>query len=228
MPLRRLAFVRFLGRALPIVALSAGTLACSASSATTPDPATDAALTSAVGPQTAVFAGGCFWGVEAVFEHLKGVEDAVSGYAGGDASTAKYAAVGSGRSGHAEAVRITYDPSKITYGQLLKVFFQVAHDPTQLNRQGPDQGTQYRSAIFFTDGEQQRIAQTYIEQLDKARVFPQPIVTQLAPLQKFYLAEPYHQDFVKLNPAHPYVVFHDLPKLAQLRKQFSNLYQDQS
>ncbi|WP_230843489.1 peptide-methionine (S)-S-oxide reductase MsrA [Gloeobacter morelensis] len=223
MPLRDFAFVRFLARALPIVALSAGTLACSASSATTPDPLTDVALTSTAGKQTAVFAGGCFWGVEAVFEHLKGVEDVVSGYAGGDASTANYEAVGSGRSGHAEAVIITYDPSKITYGQLLKVFFQVAHDPTQLNRQGPDQGPQYRSAIFFTDGEQKRVAQTYIEQLDKARVFPEPIVTQLAPLQKFYPAESYHQDFIKLNPAHPYVVFHDLPKLAQLDRQFPDL-----
>ncbi|MBW4696889.1 MAG: peptide-methionine (S)-S-oxide reductase MsrA [Aphanocapsa lilacina HA4352-LM1] len=228
MPLRPFAFVRFLTRTLPIVALCAGTLACSASSATTPKPVSDVALSSTPGKQTAVLAGGCFWGVEAVFEHLQGVEDVVSGYAGGDASTANYDAIGTGRTGHAESVRITYDPSKITYGQLLQVFFQVAHDPTQLNRQGPDQGSQYRSAIFVADDAQKRVAQSYIDQLDQARVFPKPIVTQLAPLQTFYPAESYHQDFIKLNPAHPYVVIHDLPKLAQLRKQFSSLYQDPS
>ena len=176
------------------------------------------------GKQTAVLAGGCFWGTEAVFEHLKGVSDVVSGYSGGSAATAHYEAIGSGKTGHAESVRITYDPSQISYSQLLKVYFSVAHDPTQLNRQGPDWGTQYRSAIFFTNDEQKRVAQAYIEQLNKAQIFRKPIVTQLVPLNGFYAAEEHHQQFLDRNPNHPYIVVHDLPKLAQLREQFSAMY----
>jgi peptide-methionine (S)-S-oxide reductase len=188
-----------------------------------PDPKLDIAA-KPVTAQTAVFAGGCFWGMEAVFEHLKGVQSVVSGFSGGSADTARYEIVSSGRTGHAESIKITYNPAQITYGQLLKVYFSVAHDPTQLNRQGPDRGTQYRSAIFFTTPEQQQMAQAYIQQLNQARVFSAPIVTQVVSFNRFYAAEEYHQNFVARNPAHPYVVFHDLPKLNQLRTQFASLY----
>ncbi|MBI4293588.1 MAG: peptide-methionine (S)-S-oxide reductase MsrA [Betaproteobacteria bacterium] len=187
-----------------------------------PDPKVDVALASAT--QTAVFAGGCFWGVEAVFEHLKGVAQAVSGYSGGSANTARYDRVSSGGTGHAEAVRVTYDPSRITYGQLLKVFFSVAHDPTELNRQGPDVGTQYRSAIFYANEEQKRVAEAYIAQLQAARVFRRPIVTQVNPLRAFHEAEPYHQDYLVRNPTQPYIVIHDLPKLANLQRQYPALF----
>jgi peptide-methionine (S)-S-oxide reductase len=173
--------------------------------------------------RTAVLAGGCFWGVEAVFERLKGVTDVVSGYAGGQQPTAQYEMVGTGRTGHAESVQITYDPSQISYGKLLQVFFSVAHDPTQLNRQGPDQGPQYRSAIFYASDEQKRVAEMYIQQLNGAKVFKRPIVTQLTPLQGFYAAEDYHQDYIAHNPANPYVVYNDLPKLAELNKKFPDL-----
>jgi peptide-methionine (S)-S-oxide reductase len=189
---------------------------------TIPDPATN--LSTATGEQTAIFAGGCFWGMEAVFEHLKGVSQVVSGYSGGIAATAHYELVSSGMTGHAESVQITYDPSKITYGQLLKVYFSVAHDPTQLNQQSPDRGTQYRSAIFFTNSEQKQVAQAYVEQLNQAHSFGKPIVTQIVPLQHFYMAEDSHQNFIDRNPAYPYVVVHDLPKLKRLQEQFSNLY----
>ncbi len=189
---------------------------------TIPDPAAN--LSTAKGEQTAIFAGGCFWGMEAVFEHLKGVSQVVSGYSGGSAATAHYEIVSSGMTGHAESVQITYDPSKIAYGQLLKVYFSVAHDPTQLNQQSPDRGTQYRSAIFFTNNEQKQVAQAYIEQLNQAHSFRKPIVTQVVPLQHFYAAEDYHQNFIDRNPAYPYVVVHDLPKLKRLQEQFSNLY----
>ncbi|WP_103669774.1 peptide-methionine (S)-S-oxide reductase MsrA [Pseudanabaena sp. BC1403] len=178
------------------------------------------------GIKTAVFAGGCFWGTEAVFEHLKGVSNVVSGYSGGSAATANYEAVGSGQTGHAESIIITYDPSQISYEKLLEVYFYVAHDPTQLNRQGPDRGTQYRSAIFFTNSEQQQIAAAYIERLNQTKSFSKPVVTQLAPLESFYAAEDYHQDFIVHNPDYPYVVAHDLPKLAQLRKQFPEIYKE--
>ncbi len=194
-----------------------------ASASPFPDP--NLTASAATGQQTAVFAGGCFWGMEAVFEHLKGVSDAVPGYAGGDAETAQYERVSTGDTGHAESVRVTYDPSQITYDQLLKVYFAVAHDPTQLNRQGPDQGTQYRSAIFFSNTEQQQVAQAYIEQLNQAHVFSQSIVTRLSPLTVFYAAEDYHQDYVDRHPHDPYVVIHDLPKLAHLQEQFPELYQ---
>ncbi|MEE3719768.1 peptide-methionine (S)-S-oxide reductase MsrA [Tumidithrix elongata RA019] len=176
------------------------------------------------GKATVVFAGGCFWGVEAVFEHLKGVTNVVSGYSGGTADTAHYETVSSGQTGHAESVKITYDPSQISYEQLLKVYFLVAHDPTQLNRQGPDRGTQYRSAIFFANAEQKQIAETYIARLNQEKAFSKPIVTQVVPLQSFYAAEDYHQDFIVHNPNYPYVVVHDLPKLEQLRKQFPEMY----
>ena len=186
-----------------------------------PAPAVD--ISSGGRSQTAVFAGGCFWGVEAVFEHLKGVSDVVSGYAGGNQSTAHYEMVGTGRTGHAESVRVTYDPSRISYGKLLQVFFSVAHDPTELNRQGPDEGTQYRSAIFYGSAEQKQVADAYIQQLTAAKVYRHPIVTQVVPLKGFYPAEEYHQNFIERNPDYPYVVYNDLPKLEHLKRQYPDL-----
>jgi len=173
---------------------------------------------------TAVFAGGCFWGVDAVFKHVKGVTRVVSGYSGGSAATAKYMIVGSGTTGHAESVEVTYDPSKIGYTDLLKVFFSVAHDPTQKNRQGPDVGTQYRSAIFYANAEQKQLAQGYIDQLTAAKAFPKPIATEVAPLDKFYPAEDYHQNYLALHPDQPYIVMNDLPKLASLKSELPELY----
>ena len=189
-----------------------------------PDPATGLAL--AAGPRataTAVLAGGCFWGMEAVFEHVKGVSEVVTGYAGGPVATADYEQVSGGDTGHAEGIRITYDPARVSYGQLLKVFFAVAHDPTELNRQGPDVGSQYRSAIFPTDPEQRRVATAYIAQLNRAGVLPRPIATTVEVWRGFTPAEPYHQDFVARNPNHPYVVVHDKPKVARLQAQFPGL-----
>jgi peptide-methionine (S)-S-oxide reductase len=183
-----------------------------------PDPKLDAQLTTTKSQQTAVFAGGCFWGIEAVFDQVKGVSKAESGYAGGSADTAEYYTVSSGATGHAESVRITYDPSQITYGQLLKVFFSVAHDPTELNRQGPDVGSQYRSAIFYATNEQKQIAESYIKQLDAANVFSGKIVTQVLPLKAFYPAEDYHQNYLVNHPNEPYIVYNDMPKLVNLRK----------
>ncbi len=174
--------------------------------------------------QIAVFAGGCFWGVEAVFEHVNGVSDAKSGYSGGTAKTANYDAVGNGDTGHAESVRITFDPAKVSYEQLLEVFFKVAHDPTELNRQGPDTGTQYRSAIFYTDDAQKQAALNYIEKFGAAGVYKKPIVTQVVPLEKFYEAEAYHQDYLPQNLDSPYIIYNDLPKLEELKKQFPALY----
>lgn len=191
-----------------------------------PDPKLDAPPSAAKGSQTAVFAGGCFWGIEAVFEHVKGVTRVVSGYAGGAADTATYEQVSSGGTGHAESVRVTYDPSRISYGQLLKVFFSVAHDPTELNRQGPDTGTQYRSAVFFAGDEQKRVALAYIAQLQAAHAVPRRIVTQVTPLKAFYEAEAYHQDYLAHHPTQPYIVINDLPKLASLQRQFPALYID--
>ena len=179
----------------------------------------------AAAEQTAVFAGGCFWGVDAVFKHVKGVTAVVSGYAGGNAATAHYEQVSRGDTGHAESVRISFDPVRISYQQLLQVFFSVAHNPTQLNYQGPDEGSQYRSAIFFTSPEQQKIAQNTIQQLNATHTFSVPIVTQVVPLLAFYPAEEHHQNYLALHPNQPYIVMHDLPKLAQLRKQFPTLYQ---
>lgn len=175
--------------------------------------------------QTAVFAGGCFWGVDAVFKHVKGVVNVESGYAGGNAETATYERVSGGNTGHAESVRVRFDPARISYEKLLQVFFSVAHDPTELNRQGPDTGSQYRSAIFFTGPEQQKIARDSIQKLTAAKAFSAPIVTQVAPLQQFYPAEDYHQNYLALHPYQPYIVFNDMPKLEKLRKQFPALYQ---
>jgi peptide-methionine (S)-S-oxide reductase len=189
-----------------------------------PNAAQDIPAASVKGPQTAVFAGGCFWGVEAVFRHTKGVTSAVSGYAGGDAKAADYETVSTGRTGHAESVQVTYDPAQVTYGELLRVFFSVAHDPTQLNRQGPDYGTQYRSAIFTTNDDQKRVAQAYVEQLRQAKAFSSPIVTQIAPLPAFYPAESYHQNYLALHRTQPYIVINDLPKLAALKEQFPEYY----
>jgi len=170
--------------------------------------------------ETVVLAGGCFWGVEAVFDAVKGVSNAVSGYAGGSKLTAHYEIVSSGTTGHAESVQITYDPSQVSFGQLLKIYFSVVHDPTELNRQGPDTGTQYRSEIFYTSDEQKRVAEAYIQQLGGAKVFKKPIVTKVAPLQAFYPAEDYHQHFVAKNPHQGYVAYNDIPKLAKLREEF--------
>jgi peptide-methionine (S)-S-oxide reductase len=189
-----------------------------------PSPTIDTPLASKPTTETAVLAGGCFWGIEAVFEHLKGVTQATSGYSGGSAENAKYDKVSSGSTGHAEAVRISYDPSRISFGQLLKVFFSVAHNPTELNRQGPDVGTQYRSSIFYGNEEQKKVAQAYIAQLNAAKVFPRAIVTEVVPLKAFYEAEAYHQDYAARNPSQPYIVVHDLPKVANLQKQFPELY----
>jgi peptide-methionine (S)-S-oxide reductase len=188
-----------------------------------PDAALDIRGPAAEGPQTAVLAGGCFWGVEGVFERIKGVTNAVSGFAGGAKSTAHYEEVSTGRTGHAESVRITYDPSQITYGQLLKVFFSVVHDPTQLNRQGPDTGTQYRSAIFYANEDQKKVAEAYIRQLDDAKIFRHAIVTQIVPLDGFYPAEKYHQHFLDNNMKYPYIVYNDLPKIAALKKYYPQL-----
>lgn len=192
-------------------------------STTAPASQTASSSTAPVGDQIAVLAGGCFWGVEAVFERLRGVKDVVSGFAGGSRGSAHYDRVSTGTTGHAEAVRIAYDPSRISYEQLLKVFFVVAHDPTQLNRQGPDEGPQYRSAIFYADTRQQAIAEAFIKHLNEAKLFPRPVVTTVAPLEGFYPAEPYHQDFVRKNPRYPYVVHNDLPKLEHLEKTFPEL-----
>ncbi|TPK96832.1 peptide-methionine (S)-S-oxide reductase MsrA [Mesorhizobium sp. B2-4-14] len=189
-----------------------------------PPPAMDEKA--AGGTETAIFAGGCFWGVQGVFQHVKGVTRAVSGYTGGSKENAVYETVGTGRTGHAESVEITYDPSKVTYGQLLQVYFSVAHNPTQLNYQGPDSGTQYRSTIFAENDAQKKIAESYIAQLDKAKVFPEPIVTTLETGKTFYPAENYHQDFLTLNPTYPYIVYNDLPKVANLKTLFPALYSE--
>src|SRR2546425_8006862 len=204
-----------------------GAIACSAgdrASTAIPNPAIDAPITTTKGEQTAVVAGGCFWGIQAVFQHVKGVISATSGYSGGSAKTAEYELVSTGETGHAESVKITYDPSQITYGQILRVFFSVAHDPTQLNRQGPDEGTQYRSSIFYGSDEQKRVAEAYIQQLEKAKVFPRSIVTQVVPLKAFYPAEAYHQDYAAPHPDNPYIVYNDAPKVTHLREQFPDLY----
>jgi len=213
--------------ALILFASLLGATACNAKASpagAVPAPAQDAPRAATAGQQTAVVSGGCFWGVQAVFQHVKGVISATSGYTGGSAKTAEYEIVSTGETGHAESVQIVYDPSQITYGELLRVFFSVAHDPTELNRQGPDQGTQYRSSIFYTNDEQKHIAEAYIAQLDKAKVFPSKIVTQIVPLQAFYPAEAYHQNYATLHPNQPYIVFNDAPKVAQLRQEFPDLY----
>jgi peptide-methionine (S)-S-oxide reductase len=196
----------------------------SASAVTVPAPVTVSRSPASPGLQTIVLAGGCFWGIEAVYEHIKGVTEAVSGYAGGTKAQADYETVSTGATGHAESVRVTFDPTKVSLEKLLQVFFSVAHDPTQLNRQGPDVGPQYRSVIFFADEEQSRVARAYIDQLTKAKVYPRPIVTQVVKLADFYPAEEYHQDFAEKNPTYPYIVYHDKPKVEHLKQQFPEIY----
>jgi peptide-methionine (S)-S-oxide reductase len=209
--------------ALGLTGCVAGVGAAAEKARAVPLPATDE-QPSGAGPEVAVFAGGCFWGVQGVFQHVKGVTSAVSGYAGGEKRTAEYEVVSSGTTGHAESVQVTYDPRTITYGRLLQIYFSVAHDPTELNRQGPDSGTQYRSAIFPTNDEQARIAAAYIAQLGEARVFPSKVVTKIEPGRAFYPAEAYHQDFLTLNPSYPYIVINDLPKIRELERLFPDLY----
>jgi len=214
--------IRMITMALLVLA---GTVACSAGNTmAVPAPAADEARTSAPGKRTAVISGGCFWGVQAVFQHVKGVISATSGYSGGSSKTAEYEIVSTGETGHAESVQIVYDPSQITYGGLLRVFFSVAHDPTQLNRQGPDEGTQYRSSIFYANDEQKRIAESYIAQLEQAKIFPRRIVTEVVPLKAFYPAEEYHQNYATLHPNQPYIVYNDAPKVEHLRTLFPDLY----
>lgn len=191
-----------------------------------PTPTIDTPITAQPGTATAVFAGGCFWGVQAVFQHTQGVLNAVSGYSGGEAATATYSQTGSGRTGHAEAVQITYDPKQISYGKLLQIYFSVAHDPTTLNRQGPDSGTQYRSAVFYQSAEQKKITEAYIAQLDAAKAFPNKIVTQVAPLTAFYPAEAYHQDYATLHPTQPYIARFDLPKIANLKTTMPEVWRE--
>ena len=189
-----------------------------------PDPNVDESMTAANGRETVVLAGGCFWGIQAVFEHVKGVSKATAGYSGGSVKSPRYEEVSSGETGHAESVEVVYDPSKVTFGQLLKIFFSVAHDPTELNRQGPDEGTQYRSAIFYETMDQQRIARAYVDQLTQAKVFSNPIVTEIVAFTAFFPAEDYHQDYAARHPDNPYIMINDLPKVAKLKKQFPNLY----
>ncbi|MGA2986003.1 MAG: peptide-methionine (S)-S-oxide reductase MsrA [Terriglobia bacterium] len=208
---------------LVLVSMS-GLSACSPAHGHVPPIAGESPSPNAQGKQTAVLAGGCFWGVDAVFKHVRGVINVISGYSGGNASTAQYETVSSGTTGHAESVKITYEPSQISYGELLRVFFSVATDPSQLNRQGPDVGTQYRSVIFYANEDQKQIASAYIDQLNKANVFAGPIMTQVVPLKEFYPAEEYHQDFLERNPTNPYIVYNDMPKLRELQKQFPDLY----
>ena len=201
--------------------LLAAAVVMSAAKPVFPDPAVD--VPAAGGPQVAVFAGGCFWGIEGVYEKVKGVSTAVAGYSGGNANTAHYEMVSEGNTGHAESVQVTFDPKEVTYGQLLKVFFSVAHDPTQKNRQGPDTGTQYRSVIFYANDDQKRVAEAYIKELDEAHIFSHPIVTQVVPLKAFYPAEAHHQHYMENNPFQPYIVYNDLPKVNALKKNFPEL-----
>lgn len=198
-----------------------------AQNTTLPDPLIDEQKTQHAGERTIIIAGGCFWGVEAVYRHIKGVTKAVSGYCGGHPEKAHYDLVCMGSTGHAEAVEITYDPAQISVGKLLNVFFSVAHDPTTLNRQGPDAGTQYRSAVFFSTPEHEKIAKEYIAQLNQAKIFQNPIVTEVTLLEKFYPAEAYHQDYAQRNPDQPYIVAHDIPKVQNLKKKFPDLYIEQ-
>jgi peptide-methionine (S)-S-oxide reductase len=191
-----------------------------------PTPAVDAPLAPASGRETAVVAGGCFWGIQAVFQHLQGVVSSTSGYAGGAASTAHYEEVSTGTTGHAESVKIVFDPSQVSYGQILMIFFSVGHNPTELNRQGPDYGTQYRSSIFYASDQQEKIAEAYIAQLGAAKVYSAPIVTQVVPLQGFYPAEDYHQDYLEHHTYEPYIMVNDLPKLSAFKKEFPGLYRE--
>ena len=210
-----------------LLVVFAASIGCNAAAKTPiPAPTSDATLAQSSGKQTAVFAGGCFWGTQSVFERVKGVISTTAGYAGGSASTATYDQVTQENTGHAESVKVVFDPSKITYGQLLRIFFSVAHDPTQLNRQGPDVGSSYRSVIFYMNDEQQKISKDYIAQLDAAKVFRKPIVTEVVPMKGFYDAESYHQDYALHNPDNPYIMVCDRPKIADLKQQFPDLFKD--
>lgn len=212
--------------ALTLATLAACQLRADAIDKVIPAPALDTPAAEATGPQTAVFAGGCFWGMQGMFEHVQGVTRVVAGYSGGSKATAHYQMVGTETTGHAESVEITFDPKRISYGQLLRLYFAVAHDPTELNRQGPDSGPSYRSEIFFSSPAQERVAKAYVEQLARANVFGAPIVTRIEPLKGFYPAEDYHQDFLIHNPTYPYIVRNDLPKIAALKRVYPELYRD--
>jgi peptide-methionine (S)-S-oxide reductase len=233
MTMRPNKLIRALGTMAAAAALVSVGLTCARARAgardavTLPSPAVDLPRAAKPGKSTVVFAGGCFWGIQAVFQHVKGVTEATSGYAGGSADKARYELVSGGDTGHAESVRVTFDPSQVTYGQLLKVFFSVAHDPTELNRQGPDEGTQYRSVVFYTDADQKRVTDAYVAQLDRAKVFSDKIVTEIVPLKAFYPAEDYHQNYATRHPDNPYIVFNDAPKVAHLRQMFPDLYRGQ-
>ncbi len=210
----------------PLLVLASGYSQAAEPAVAIPPPALDEAVPAGGGAQTVVVAGGCFWGMQAVYEHTKGVTLAVSGYSGGSKETAHYQMVGTERTGHAESVSVTYDPRQITLGKILQIYFSVAHNPTELNYQGPDSGTSYRSAIFYANDEQKKVAAAYIEQLDKAHAFSAPIVTKLEPLSGFYPAEDYHQDFAVVHPTYPYIVFNDLPKVENLKRMFPDYYRD--
>ena len=207
-----------------LVALAPALSSCAESATVVPAPTLDEPAAAAGASETAVLAGGCFWGVQGVFQHLKGVKQVLSGYAGGSKDTAEYETVSTGRTGHAESVQITFDPREVSYGRILQIYFSVAHDPTQLNRQGPDSGSQYRSAIFSMNETQQRVAQQYVAQLEHSGVFRRPIVTKIDPFTGFYPAEAYHQDFATLHPDHPYISFNDLPKIENLKRLYPDLY----
>jgi peptide-methionine (S)-S-oxide reductase len=218
-----MTFSRLAALLLAAGAAAAGSASLAQEGIAIPAPAVDAPAGQG-DSEVAVLAGGCFWGVQGVFQHVEGVTNAVSGYAGGDARTARYRVVGTGMTGHAEAVEVTFDPREISYGKVLQIYFSVAHDPTQLNRQGPDRGTQYRSTIFPQDAEQARIARDYVAQLDQAGIYDGPIVTTIEPDRPFYRAEDYHQDFLALNPTYPYIVYNDLPKIEHLKQLFPDYY----
>jgi len=227
MTIRPRAFQTLVRFMFPLLAALVPMLsACAESATVVPAPAVDEPAAGGSASETAVLAGGCFWGVQAVFQHLKGVSQVLSGYAGGSKETAEYHTVSTGRTGHAESVKITFDPRVVSYGRILQVYFSVAHNPTQLNRQGPDTGTQYRSAIFAMDERQRQIAQQYVAQLDRAGVFGSPIVTKIDPFTAFYPAEDYHQNFATLHPDHPYIAFNDRPKVENFKRLFPNLYRD--
>ena len=211
---------------IPFFGLAVGVAHAAEPAVSIPPPAVEATAPPGAGPQTVVLAGGCFWGVQAVFQHTKGVTAAISGYAGGEKQTAHYEMVGTGRTGHAESVSVTFDPLEISYGKILQIYFSVAHNPTELNYQGPDVGPQYRSAIFYANDEQKKIAEAFIAQLDKAHVFKEPIATRLEPLRGFYPAEDYHQDYATLHPSAAYIVFNDLPKIENLKRLFAADYRD--
>ena len=221
-PFSRYAFGLAAIGALAIAGFVAAPSLAAEDAVVVPAPAMDAPTGD--GLQTVVLSGGCFWGVQGVFQHTAGVVNAVSGYAGGNKSTAQYQTVSTGTTGHAESVEVKYDPKQISYGKLLQIFFSVAHDPTQLNRQGPDSGTQYRSAIFTTSAEQKKVADAYIAQLNAAKVYSKPIVTKVGPLEGFYPAEAYHQDYLTLHPNQPYIAYNDIPKVENLKKLFAQNY----